>query len=161
MEPTSKIRILSEQMINKIAAGEVVERPASIVKELVENAIDAGATQIQVSCKGGGRDLISIVDNGGGIAEEDPRLAITRKHGKLENAAGCIDERIAPPVPDLYVAAQRVHGLDVQLRRQSSPGARQPAICVEPVSPESDQRLACEPLVVAADDEMADVRGKM
>lgn len=75
---SSKIRILSEQLINKIAAGEVVERPASIVKELIENSIDAGADQILITIKNGGKDLISILDNGQGMDENDARLAVER-----------------------------------------------------------------------------------
>lgn len=74
----SKVRILPELIINKIAAGEVVERPASAVKELIENSIDAGADQILITCKNGGKDLISVLDNGAGMSEEDARLAIER-----------------------------------------------------------------------------------
>ncbi|HBL54337.1 MAG TPA: DNA mismatch repair endonuclease MutL [Candidatus Lambdaproteobacteria bacterium] len=72
------VRILPESLINKIAAGEVVERPASVVKELLENAIDAGATDIQVTVKNGGKDLISILDNGCGMNEADAQLAVER-----------------------------------------------------------------------------------
>jgi len=80
-EPSSvkkSVRILPESLINKIAAGEVVERPASVVKELLENSIDAGATEIQVTVKNGGKDLISILDNGCGMNEADAQLAVER-----------------------------------------------------------------------------------
>lgn len=69
---------LSESMINQIAAGEVVERPASVVKELIENAIDAGATRIELTTAQGGKNLIRISDNGKGMSREDLALAIQR-----------------------------------------------------------------------------------
>jgi DNA mismatch repair protein MutL len=72
------IRKLSEGTINRIAAGEVIERPASAVKELVENAIDAGATQIDVVFRGGGKTLIRVSDNGSGMEPDDLQLAIER-----------------------------------------------------------------------------------
>jgi DNA mismatch repair protein MutL len=73
-----KIRVLSDQVANQIAAGEVVERPASVVKELLENALDAGATRIRVEIEAGGRKLIRIVDNGCGMNRDDAMLAFER-----------------------------------------------------------------------------------
>jgi DNA mismatch repair protein MutL len=74
------IRILPEQLANRIAAGEVVERPASIVKELVENSLDAGASRIEVEVEGGGTRLIRVLDNGSGMDEDDVLLCFER-HG--------------------------------------------------------------------------------
>jgi len=73
-----KIRVLSDQVANQIAAGEVVERPASVVKELLENSLDAGATRIRVEVEAGGRKLIRIVDNGHGMGRDDALLAFER-----------------------------------------------------------------------------------
>ncbi len=73
-----RIRVLSDQVANQIAAGEVVERPASVVKELLENALDAGATRIRVEVEAGGRKLIRIVDNGQGMGRDDALLAFER-----------------------------------------------------------------------------------
>jgi len=74
----SEIHILDNNLINKIAAGEVVERPSSVVKELVENSIDAGATKIIIEISGGGIDLIKITDNGKGIPKEQVQTAFKR-----------------------------------------------------------------------------------
>ena len=72
------VRVLPDFLINQIAAGEVVENPASVVKELVENALDAGADQIVVDVTDGGRTLISVIDNGSGMSRDDLARAITR-----------------------------------------------------------------------------------
>jgi DNA mismatch repair protein MutL len=73
-----RIHVLSEQVANKIAAGEVVERPASVVKELLENSLDAGATRIKISVEAGGKKLIQITDNGCGMVRDDAMLAFER-----------------------------------------------------------------------------------
>ncbi len=73
-----RIHVLPEHVANKIAAGEVVERPASVVKELLENALDAGATRIKISVEAGGKKLIQITDNGCGMVRDDAMLAFER-----------------------------------------------------------------------------------
>jgi DNA mismatch repair protein MutL len=74
----SKVRILSDRVANQIAAGEVIERPAAVVKELVENALDAGATRIDVEFSHGGRALMRVEDNGSGMSRDDALLALER-----------------------------------------------------------------------------------
>ena len=72
------IKLLPDHVANQIAAGEVVQRPASVVKELLENAIDAGSTAIKLIIKDGGKTLIQVVDNGVGMSETDARLSFER-----------------------------------------------------------------------------------
>ena len=73
-----RIQVLDETLANQIAAGEVVERPASVAKELLENALDAGSTAITVEIVGGGIERLRITDNGRGMGEEDAVLALER-----------------------------------------------------------------------------------
>lgn len=78
MNPPKDIKLLPEHVANQIAAGEVVQRPASVVKELLENAIDAGATQITLVLKGAGKTLIQVIDNGSGMTPENISLCFAR-----------------------------------------------------------------------------------
>jgi DNA mismatch repair protein MutL len=90
----NSIRVLPDALANQIAAGEVVERPASVVKELIENAIDAGATKIQIDIEQGGKNLIQVVDNGQGMSGKDAELAFERhatsKIGSSEDLEGIL-----------------------------------------------------------------------
>ncbi len=82
-----KINVLSSSIYNRIAAGEVVDKPYSVVKELVENSIDAGATEIEIHIERGGKDLIKVIDNGSGIDREDLRDAfLPHATSKISNA---------------------------------------------------------------------------
>jgi len=84
----AKVRILPDRVANQIAAGEVIERPAAVVKELVENALDAGATRIEVEFRHGGRSLMRIEDNGHGMSRDDALLALERHAtSKISEAA--------------------------------------------------------------------------
>jgi DNA mismatch repair protein MutL len=74
----NRIRLLSEQVANQIAAGEVIERPASVLKELLENSLDAGATQVDVQIGAGGRSLVAVTDNGSGMSRDDALLCLER-----------------------------------------------------------------------------------
>jgi DNA mismatch repair protein MutL len=87
----AKVRILTDRVANQIAAGEVIERPAAVVKELVENALDAGATRIEVEFSHGGRALMRVEDNGSGMSRDDALLALERHATSKITEAGDLD----------------------------------------------------------------------
>src|SRR6187401_477027 len=88
------IRLLPESIANQIAAGEVIQRPASVVKELLDNAVDAGATEINVIIKDAGKTLIHVQDNGSGMSPTDARMSLERHAtSKLRTADDLFDIR--------------------------------------------------------------------
>src|SRR5512147_814772 len=88
---TRRIAILPDAVADQIAAGEVVERPSSALKELVENAIDAGATRVRVEIENGGKTLIEVADDGSGMGREDAVLALDRHAtSKIRSAADLV-----------------------------------------------------------------------
>jgi len=90
----AKVRILPDRVANQIAAGEVIERPAAVVKELVENALDAGATRIEVEFRHGGRSLMRVEDNGAGMSRDDALLSLER-HATSKIAEAADLDRLA------------------------------------------------------------------
>jgi DNA mismatch repair protein MutL len=119
-----RIRILSDQVANQIAAGEVVERPASVVKELLENALDAGATRIRIEVEGGGRKLIRIVDNGHGMVRDDALLAFERHAtSKLRTSDDLLAIRTLGFRGEALPSIASVSRLTLETRAESEPSA--------------------------------------
>ena len=94
MADAPRIRVLTDDVVNQIAAGEVIERPAAAVKELIENALNAGATQVDVAVAAGGRRLLSVADNGCGMDRDDALLACER-HATSKIRSSADIERVA------------------------------------------------------------------
>jgi DNA mismatch repair protein MutL len=118
----AKIRILPENLANQIAAGEVIERPASVVKEIVENSLDAGADRVEVDIEGGGTRLIRVVDNGCGMDEDDLLLCLERhgtsKIGAAEDLAAISTLGFrGEAIPSIGSVAQAVHRFTTDTRR--------------------------------------------
>ena len=118
----SVIHILPEAVANKIAAGEVVERPASIVKELMENSLDAGADRIEVSVEAGGKRLVRVEDNGCGMSHDDALLAFERHAtSKIRSAEDLVDVATLGFRGEALPSIAAVSRLVLQTRHASEP----------------------------------------
>lgn len=121
-----RIQLLSDDVANQIAAGEVVERPASVVKELVENSLDAGATRVDIAISDGGLSRISISDDGCGLAEDDLCLAFSRHAtSKLQRAEQLFEIRTLGFRGEALPSIASVARVQVLTREQSSPSGWQ------------------------------------
>ncbi|MTI00613.1 DNA mismatch repair endonuclease MutL [Roseibium sp. RKSG952] len=118
-----QVRQLSEDVINRIAAGEVVERPASVAKELIENAVDAGATSIEVVTAGGGKTLLRVSDNGLGMRKEDLHLAVRRHCTSKITEDDLFDIRTLGFRGEALPSIGSVARLSIQTRHQDEPHA--------------------------------------
>lgn len=136
------IRLLPDSVANQIAAGEVIQRPASVIKELVENAVDAGATTIQIILRDGGKNLIQVIDNGCGMSDTDARLAFERHAtSKIKQAADLFDLHTmgfrGEALPSIAAVAQ----IELRtMRKDSSIGTR---ILIAASKFESQEADAC------------------
>ncbi|MEL6484490.1 MAG: DNA mismatch repair endonuclease MutL, partial [Bacteroidota bacterium] len=114
------IRLLPDHVANQIAAGEVVQRPASVVKELLENAIDAGATQVKLIVKNGGKTLIQVVDDGCGMSDTDARLSFERHAtSKITSAEDLFDLHTKGFRGEALASIAAIAHVDLQTRRPS------------------------------------------
>lgn len=138
------IRLLPDSVANQIAAGEVIQRPASVVKELVENAVDAGAKSIQVIIKDAGRTLIQIVDDGCGMSDTDARLAFERHAtSKIEQASDLFSLHTMGFRGEALASIAAVAQIDLRTRvRSSDIGTR---ILISGSKVESQEPEACAP----------------
>jgi DNA mismatch repair protein MutL len=113
------IRLLPENVANQIAAGEVVQRPASVVKELLENAVDAGATEIQLTIKESGKTWIQVVDNGCGMSETDARMSLERHAtSKISKAEDLFNIRTMGFRGEALASIASVASVEIQTKRQ-------------------------------------------
>lgn len=138
------IKLLPDSVANQIAAGEVIQRPASVIKELVENAIDAGATSVKIYLKDAGRTLIQVIDNGCGMSDTDARLAFERHStSKINDASDLFALRTMGFRGEALASIAAVAQVDLRTRRQdSSLGTR---LLISGSQVESQQPDGCPP----------------
>ncbi len=138
------IRLLPDSVANQIAAGEVIQRPASVIKELIENAIDAGATNIKIIIKDAGRTLIQVIDNGCGMSMTDARLAFERHAtSKIKDASDLFSLHTMGFRGEALASIAAIAQIDLRtMRKEDSIGTR---IIINGSKVESQQPEACAP----------------
>lgn len=138
------IRLLPDSVANQIAAGEVIQRPASVIKELVENSVDAGATTIKIILKDAGRTLIQVVDNGCGMSDTDARLAFERHAtSKISQAADLFDLHTMGFRGEALASIAAIAQVDLRtMRRGDTVGTR---LIITGSKVESQEPEACQP----------------
>ncbi len=138
------IRLLPDSVANQIAAGEVIQRPASVIKELVENAIDAGANNIKIILKDAGRTLIQVIDNGSGMSTTDARLAFERHAtSKIKEASDLFALHTMGFRGEALASIAAIAQVDLRtMRKEDSIGTR---IIINGSKVESQQPEACSP----------------
>ncbi|MBQ7041956.1 MAG: DNA mismatch repair endonuclease MutL [Muribaculaceae bacterium] len=138
------IKLLPDSVANQIAAGEVIQRPASVIKELVENSVDAGATHIQIILKDAGRTLIQVVDNGCGMSDTDARLAFERHAtSKISQAADLFALSTMGFRGEALASIAAIAQVDLRtMRRGESVGTR---LIINGSKVESQEPEACQP----------------
>ena len=122
------IHLLPDSVANQIAAGEVVQRPASVIKELLENSIDAHATSVQIILREAGRELIQVIDNGSGMSATDARMAF-EKHAtsKIQQAADLFDLHTMGFRGEALASIAAVAEVELRTRRQQD----ETGVCIE------------------------------
>ncbi len=138
------VKLLPDSVANQIAAGEVIQRPASVVKELVENAVDAGATIIKITIKDAGRTLIQVVDNGCGMTPSDARLAFDRHStSKISDAADLFALRTMGFRGEALASICAVSEVELRTRRKDSTDPLGTCIVISGSKVESQEPVAC------------------
>src|SRR5574344_1512465 len=136
------IRLLSDSVANQIAAGEVIQRPASVIKELVENAMDAGADKISVQLKDAGRTLIQVTDNGKGMSPTDARMAFERHAtSKIREAADLFAIRTMGFRGEALASIASVAEVELKTRRETDELGTQLVIAASEVV--QQEAIAC------------------
>ena len=138
------VKLLPDSVANQIAAGEVIQRPASVVKELVENAVDAGASIIKITIKDAGRTLIQVVDNGCGMSPTDARLAFDRHStSKINDANDLFSLKTMGFRGEALASICAVSEVELRTRRKDSDDPLGSCIVISGSKVESQEPVAC------------------